>query len=233
MRGCLLVITVAALLPTLSHGYRHVGAQNPVAEIWSITSGDSGVTGQPVVGDPDFPAVHAWQINSNDSGRLRYQIDGPDADEAWTLSARLRVVAPDTPVDIGKLIEINNGVSRFLITFGSADGATLVNVGSTAPAPDIAVAPSQPGRTDYVHLSVAYDPDLGVATIQVNGELVTAEAAGVAAGSVAARVNFGDGGNDGYEIANGLDPTDGSDCPSWICGSSGGWRLQLYREANQ
>ena len=37
-----------------------------------------------------------------------------------------------------------------------------------------------------------------------------------------------DGLNDGYELAEGLDPTDGSDCPQWVCGGGlRGWRLKL------
>jgi len=34
-----------------------------------------------------------------------------------------------------------------------------------------------------------------------------------------------DGMDDKYEIDNGYDPFDGSDCPSWMCGSSNIWRL--------
>ncbi|MFT5451726.1 MAG: hypothetical protein ACI9N9_001212 [Enterobacterales bacterium] len=36
-----------------------------------------------------------------------------------------------------------------------------------------------------------------------------------------------DGMTDNYELANGFDPLDGSDCPSWMCGSSKIW---LYKQ---
>ena len=38
-----------------------------------------------------------------------------------------------------------------------------------------------------------------------------------------------DGLNDGYELDEGLNPLDSSDCPNWICidSSRRGWRLRL------
>jgi hypothetical protein len=193
MRGCLLAVAVVALLPVLAHGARHVGAQNPPRVSGRSRRETAASPDKPWAGDPDFPSVHAWQINGNASGRLRYEAVGPDLGEAWTLSARLRVVEPDLDVDAGKLIEVSNGTTRFMLFFGTANGATLVNVVGTPASPDFEVTPSQPGRSDYVHVVLAYDPDLGAATVLVNGELVTADAAGIAAAGIASRVNFGDG----------------------------------------
>jgi len=42
----------------------------------------------------------------------------------------------------------------------------------------------------------------------------------------------GDTVDDGFEVEEGLDPTDGSDCPDWLCRLEGrGWRLALLRVA--
>ncbi len=192
------LITMAAALIVMApaaHAVRHVGAQNPLSEAWAVVSGDSGVTGSPIADDPDFPGVHAWQINASASGRLRYETAGPTPGEAWTLSARLRVVNTGTTLDAGKIIEVANGADRYVLTFGSdADGATLVGVDTFGSAPVFTVPPAQVGRTDYVDVDLAFDPDLGAASVFVNGQLVTAAATGLAA-TTASRVNFGDGAN--------------------------------------
>lgn len=190
-----LIIMAAALALTIpaAHAARHVGAHNPLTEAWSIVSGDTGVTGTAIAGDPDFAGVPAWQINGSASGRLRYEVGGPAPGDAWTLYARVRVVSPGTALDAGKLIEVANGADRYVLGLGSsADGATLVAVDSFGPTPAITVPPTLAGRTDYVDVTLSYDPDLGAASLFVNGQLVTANAAGIGATTLS-RVNFGDG----------------------------------------
>ncbi|MEZ5559753.1 MAG: hypothetical protein R3E86_14575 [Pseudomonadales bacterium] len=185
-------IAVLLLAPGVTGATVHVGAHNPLNEAWLVTSGDSGVSGAPVAPDADFPGVFAWQINSSTSGRLRYEIAGPQAGDSWVYSARLRVINLNEGLDL--LMEVANGSRRFLLGFGSdADGATLIDLqGSDFPEPqDIVVPPTQPGRTDYVHIQLAFDAAAGAADLFVNGGLVASGYTGF--DGTLQRVNFGDG----------------------------------------
>ncbi|CAE7835051.1 unnamed protein product [Symbiodinium necroappetens] len=175
---------------------QHVGAQNPLSGAWVVTPGDTGVTASPQAPDADFPDVYAWQINSNTGGRLRYQLSGPTASESWVYSVRQRVVGLSDAVDLGALLEVSNGDRRFILTFGSdAAGATLIDlVGSDFPdAVDFTLAPSQVGRTDYIHVELVYNANMGTASLFLDGVLSAEGFTGIDAGAVAPRVNFGDG----------------------------------------
>lgn len=183
------------LLPGLSSAAVHIGAQNPLSESWVVTSGDSGVGGTSIFPDPDFPDIQSWQINSNSSGRLRYEIAGPASTESWTYEARVRVVNLADAVDFGMLFEAANGEQRFLMAFGStADGATLIDLagGGFPDSVDISIEPSQVGRTDYVHVIIHFDADTDLAEVYVNGQLQATGWSG--SSSTLQRVNFGDGG---------------------------------------
>jgi|GEM_PF-4586465 len=189
---CLLTLFAAASLADM----QHVGAQNPLSGAWVITPGDAGVTASPQTPDADFPDIFAWQINSTNAGRLRYQLSGPTAADSWVYSVRQRVVGLSDVVDAGALLEVSNGDRRFILTFGSdAAGATLIDlVGSDFPdAVDFTLAPSQVGRTDYVHIELVYNADIGAASLFLDGVLRAEGFAGIDAGAVASRVNFGDG----------------------------------------
>lgn len=190
-----LLLLLLILLPGLSRAAVHVGAQNPLSASWVVTSGDSGVGGTSIFPDPDFPDIRSWQINSNSSGRLRYEIAGPANTESWTYEARVRVVNLSDAVDSGMLLEAANGEQRFLMNFGSnADGATLIDLtGGSFPDPvDISIEPSQVGRTDYLHVAISFDANTDLAEVYINGQLQAAAWSGLS--STLRRVNFGDGG---------------------------------------
>lgn len=180
----------------------HTGLADPRDTGWSITAGDGG-TGSPVVSDPEFPSIAAWQIRLDPGQRLRYEIDGPEPDESWTLSARLRVVDPDAEYDnFDNLLEVAAVGRRFLLHFGSDAGDTEISVvtqgeadsGISDPA-EIVVPRATPSQThtDYVDVAVAYNADDGLADVFVNGVERYADYAGIADPSNLDRVNFGDG----------------------------------------
>ena len=175
----------------------HVGSHNPLTEAWVVTSGDSGVGGAAHAPDADYPDVYAWQINSNASGRLRYESAGPQSADSWVYSARMRVVNLNDAVDAGLILEAANGSRRFLLLFGSdTDGATLIDLaGDDFPALiDLTIPSTAPGITEYVHVEVVFLASAGFAEVFVNGQLMATAYTGVAGSQ--RRVNFGDGGND-------------------------------------
>ncbi len=180
------IVTVGS---SLTQAAVHIGGQNPLTERWRVVSGDTGVSGTGV-----FDSEYAWQINSNASGRLRYETDGPLRSDSWVYDVRLRVVTAGDAVDAGVLLEVANGVQRFMIEFGSdADGATLINLlddGHPDPV-DVIIPPAHSGVTDYVHVVLAYDAALGVAEFFYNGQQREGVLTGLS--SSLRRVNFGDG----------------------------------------
>lgn len=198
--GCCMALALIAA--ATGQAAVHYGAHNPLTEAWSVTSGDSGVNATPFAPDPDFPDVLAWQINSNASGRLRYEVAGPAASDSWRYSAHLRVVNLNDAVDLGVLLEVANGAQRFMLTFGSnAAGDTLINLnGADYPdSIDLAIAPSQTGRTDYQHVVISFDAQTDLAEVYINGQLLAANWSG--ASSPLQRVNFGDGATSAVGIA--------------------------------
>jgi len=190
LRHLLIVLTLC--VPGTLGAAVHVGAHNPLTEVWQVTPGDSGVTGTPIAPDADFPGVFAWQINSSSAGRLRYEIDGPEPEDSWVYSARLRIVNLSESPDM--LMEVADGSKRYVIGFGSdANGATLIDLwGPDFPdAVDATIPPTQPGRTDYLHVQLAYNADAGAAELFVNGERIAFDYTGL--DGALRRVNFGDG----------------------------------------
>ena len=169
----------------------HIGSHNPISEGWSVVSGDIGLSAEAVIGDPDFSEVYAWQINGGSNGRLRYQIDGPGINDSWIFSSQIRVANLNDALDFGILMEVANGVNRFILKFGSdSDGATLINLAGSS-APNITIMPEQIGQTDYLLVELVYNVDEGTADVFVNGQLKVSGYAG--SPNTLSRVNFGDG----------------------------------------
>ncbi|MBT8461417.1 MAG: VCBS repeat-containing protein, partial [Gemmatimonadetes bacterium] len=169
----------------------HLGSGDPTTENWTLTAGDTGISGTPILADPEFPGVAAWQIDEGAAGTLRYERPAPNG-VSWILSARLRVVDLDEPVDEGIQLEVADGSRRFQLRLGSdAQGGTLIELAGV-PGQITIAALSAPGvRTDYVKIELVSSATDGLADLFVNGLEVASDYAGTV--SALNRVTFGDG----------------------------------------
>jgi hypothetical protein len=164
----------------------HYGHADPLSEGWTLEPTDNGAGVSAIASDSDFPGTSAWQVD-NSTQRTRYRLDGPAVSSSWTLGARMRVVDFPDAADANILLEVADGVTRWLASFGSeADADTVIafagGVTSTIPV-------GQPTFTDYLFVEIASD---GISVdVFVDGVEVESNWTGVA-GSFS-RVNFGDG----------------------------------------
>ncbi len=230
----LLLATAGAALPTraVRAVMVHSGAQDPAAEGWLVAGGGNGVTAGPITADPAYPGVAAWSIDdpSTLAGSTHFLAAPPSelpGDDAWLLSARLRVVAPGDAVDMGVFLEVTTAShQRFLLTFGSdAEGRTRVHLsrdGSVSGGPDawtIAKAVPATTTTEYLRVDLVFDGAL--ATLFVNDQALGAGLTGYDVPSIPERVLWGAGSSlqfghghyaavrferaPGLECSNGLD----------------------------
>jgi len=184
--------------------FTHAGDSNPASEGWGITPGDvtspgtlnSGtdvMEGGPL--SPDFiGGLSAWGIdNTTGSGRLRYERYPASPPSSWTLRARMRVaveadsIAGDGKnVDAAIVLEYSAGAggNRYYLLWGADPntGSAMVRLNGSATTHTL------PGGNVY-HL---YELT-SAGELWVDGALLETGYAGVSAGSVARRVNFGDG----------------------------------------
>jgi hypothetical protein len=198
---------IAALSPSLLHAgtvvFSHTGDSSPAVEGWGITPGDVTTPGTlnsrtsiMEVGplSPDsIGSLAAWGIdNTTGSGRLRYERYPAAAPSSWTLRARMRVaVEADSianyakNVDAAIVLEYSAGAggNRYFLLWGAAStGSARVRLNGSAMTHTLS------GGNVY-HL---YELT-SAGELWVDGKLIETGYAGVSAGSVARRVNFGDG----------------------------------------
>jgi hypothetical protein len=193
-----LVLLAAAAAPagaaTLA---RHVGAQNPTAESWPVSPADlplqPGMSFGAVASDPDYPSIAAWFVRDNSTAggsRWRYELTNISGAllQGFTLRSKLRVVDLNDANDSSVVLEVANGVRRFVFNFGSNTfGGTTISLGGGGGS--LTVATTTPGKTSYHLVEFAYSPVLGTGNLYVDGQLRIANYVGFA--STLDRVNFG------------------------------------------
>jgi hypothetical protein len=167
----------------------HAGAADPTTESFTVyTEDEPNLTIGPVVGDMGYDA---WNVNSQGASICNYQYLPPPEEEAmiaqgWTLSARIRMVDADDPVDGGVHWRIMDHESRFWI-FGmgsTADGDPIIKDWQHS-----AITLDGLGNGYHLYELVNQDAD-GVAELFVDGTSY-GDIAGTPYGSYAPRVEFG------------------------------------------
>jgi hypothetical protein len=181
----------------------HVGAIDPALEGWLDSGPGPGVTVGPISPDPDFPslAIDAWEVDdaSNEGGSARFYDAAvvPMPDQAFSLSARLRVVATDDPIDFGVFLEVTDlDRRRYVLAFGSSNGETQIYLspdGSTTGPATVTVPTSTPGVTEYVDVELIREASTLSTRLLVNDVPVFQGYDGYTAPSVPPRVLFGAG----------------------------------------
>jgi len=214
LRCIFALILSAPLVARAQLVYSHEGATDPADEGWGVTPGDTGVGVSLLPLTPDsVDGLDAWSIDdaSTASGSLyRYQVTltpqqlGDSDVRGWTLRVVLRVVEPAgaavDAVDASIIVEVSEGPGdrRYALIFGTdpnGDGDPVVSVFGGAGT--VSSGPSSytvEGHGDhYQEYLMTVDPATGLATVYVDGLPRISTYAGVDAGTVRARLNFGSG----------------------------------------
>ncbi|MFK7899101.1 MAG: hypothetical protein AB8G23_24970 [Myxococcota bacterium] len=174
----------------------HDGNSSPNTEGWQVIGTATGnVTFGPLV-DSGSPSWFVRDFDSSGGSNYRYQHTFP-ADElcglqmGWTLRAELRLPSAQTTGAI--LLEVNDGERRFVTLFNRTGATTEASMGGV-----VAAAP----LTDYNTYEMVFDPILESVSLFVNGALAIDGYAGLPAGSIEPRVNWGSGSSAGQGEAN-------------------------------
>jgi len=194
--------------------YRHQGANNPINEGWGVTPGDTGAGIAETALNPDpVGGLDAWAIDDTStasSTRLRYEVPlsaiqlGDSDVRGWTLRLILRVVEPAgaavDAVDASIITEVSEGPGdrRYALIFGTdpaGDGDPVVSVfGGPSSVSSGPSSYTLEGVGDtYQEYRMTVDPVTGLATVWVGGVPRISSYAGVDAGTVAPRLNWGSG----------------------------------------